>query len=176
MLTDITVSKNLNTEYKQKCESTSNHPPIDLNVKLLTTGSWPYTQMFTLQMPVVLESTLKHFSAFYNEKHNGRTLSWLYSVSKGEMTATYKKAKYQLVASTIQMTVLLQFNRVDKYTVKDLSKAVGCDCTLMQQVVATLIRNSLLLRDAEPEAPPDDRIPEPECLGEFRFFSPTVWT
>ena len=43
--------------------------------------------------------------------------------------ATYKKAKYQLVASTIQMTVLLQFNRVDKYTVKDLSKAVGCDCS-----------------------------------------------
>ena len=86
------------------------------------------------------------------------------------MTATYKKAKYQLVASTIQMTVLLQFNRVDKYTVKDLSKAVGCDCTLMQQVVATLIRNSLLLRDAEPEAPPDDRIPEPECLGEYLFF------
>ena len=37
----------------------------------------------------------------------------------------------------------------------------------MQQVVATLIRNSLILRDAEPEAPPDDRIPEPECLGEF---------
>ena len=63
MFTDITVSKNLNKEYKQKCESTSNHPPIDLNVKLLTTGSWPYTQMFTLQMPVVLESTLKHFSA-----------------------------------------------------------------------------------------------------------------
>ena len=31
-------------------------------------------------MPVVLESTLKHVSAFYNEKHNGRTLSWLNSV------------------------------------------------------------------------------------------------
>ena len=37
-------------------------------------GSWPYAQMFKL-MPVVLESTLKHVSAFYNEKHNGRTLS-----------------------------------------------------------------------------------------------------
>ena len=36
--------------------------------------------------------------------------------------------KYQLVASTIQMTVLLQYNRQDKFTVKELSKQVGCDC------------------------------------------------
>ena len=35
----------------------------------------------------------------------------------------------------------------------------------MQQVVATLLRNNLLVRDNEPDSPPDDRIPEPETLS-----------
>ena len=40
MFSDISISKSLNKEYKQSCESKNDHPPIDLNVKLLTTGSW----------------------------------------------------------------------------------------------------------------------------------------
>ena len=57
------------------------------------------------------------------------------------MTATYKKSEkqkkesadgsskrqYILVASTVQMTVLLCFNSKDKFTVKELSRNVGSD-------------------------------------------------
>ena len=57
------------------------------------------------------------------------------------MTATYKKTEkqkkesadgsskrqYILVASTVQMTVLLCFNSKDKFTVKELSRNVGSD-------------------------------------------------
>lgn len=39
----------------------------------------------------------------------------------------------------------------------------------MQQVVSTLTRNSLLVRDSEPEAIADDRLPEPDTIGN-RFF------
>ena len=35
----------------------------------------------------------------------------------------------------------------------------------MQQVVSTLTRNSLLVRDSEPEAIADDRLPEPDTIG-----------
>lgn len=42
----------------------------------------------------------------------------------------------------------------------------------MQQVVSTLTRNSLLVRDSEPEAIADDRLPEPDTIGNrFLFFT-----
>ena len=97
MFQDISISKNLNKEYKQKCDESGNHPPIDLryksigayilvqhifSVKLLTMGSWPYNQTFTMEIPKVFEETLNNFTTFYHEKHTGRTLTWLYSQSK----------------------------------------------------------------------------------------------
>ena len=62
------------------------------------------------------------------------------------MTGTYPKKSYILVASTIQMAVLLQFNYKDSFTIKELAKFIGTDCTLMQQVVSTLIKHNLLVR------------------------------
>ena len=67
-------------------------------------------------------------------------------IFKGEMTGTYPKKSYILVASTIQMAVLLQFNYKDSFTIKELAKFIGTDCTLMQQVVSTLIKHNLLVR------------------------------
>ena len=52
------------------------------SVKLLTMGSWPYNQTFTMEIPKVFEETLNNFTTFYHEKHTGRTLTWLYSQSK----------------------------------------------------------------------------------------------
>ena len=55
---------------------------IPFSVKLLTMGSWPYNQTFTMEIPKVFEETLNNFTTFYHEKHTGRTLTWLYSQSK----------------------------------------------------------------------------------------------
>jgi cullin 1 len=144
-------------------------------------GSWPFNQTFEMMIPPKFEETLNHFKIFYNEKHTGRTLTWLYSQSKGEMAANYRikpeKGKkgdnslaprqFLLVASTVQMTVLLFFNNKDKSTVKELSRAVGSDLALMQQVVSTLIRNNLLLRDGQSNSEPDDRLPEPDDIVKY---------
>ena len=54
----------------------------NFSVKLLTMGSWPYNQTFTMEIPKVFEETLNNFTTFYHEKHTGRTLTWLYSQSK----------------------------------------------------------------------------------------------
>ena len=55
---------------------------VHFSVKLLTMGSWPYNQTFTMEIPKVFEETLNNFTTFYHEKHTGRTLTWLYSQSK----------------------------------------------------------------------------------------------
>ena len=55
---------------------------VPFSVKLLTMGSWPYNQTFTMEIPKVFEETLNNFTTFYHEKHTGRTLTWLYSQSK----------------------------------------------------------------------------------------------
>ena len=45
----------------------------------------------------------------------------------GEYRLLGSKRQYILVASTVQMTVLLCFNSKDKFTVKELSRNVGSD-------------------------------------------------
>lgn len=70
------------------------------------------------------------------------------------------------------MAVLLLFNDKNAYTVKDLAKQVGTDMTLMQQVVSTLIRNSLLVRTnklsmqyLENPDEPNDELPDQDESG-----------
>ena len=71
--------------------------------------------------------------------------------------------KVKILTSTSVKTHLILISRV--FFKQELIYFLG----LMQQVVATLIRNSLLLRDDDPTAPPDDRIPEPDALSKLQL-------
>ena len=128
MFQDISISKNLNKEYKTKCDENSNHPPIDLrfriymvnmldkplfSVKLLTMGSWPYNQTFTMEIPKVFEETLNNFTTFYHEKHTGRTLTWLYSQSKVFPVITLVEIKCVFPMVVVSILPHAEFGLID---------------------------------------------------------------
>ena len=82
MFHDIALSKTLNEEFRKRLTDNGKEIPIDFSIKLLTMGSWPFTQSFPLTLPKEFDQALHHFQEFYNEKHHGRKLTWLYSQSK----------------------------------------------------------------------------------------------
>jgi cullin 1 len=47
----------------------------------------------TLALHLQLEPSLAAFEAFYNQKHNGRKLTWLFNQSRGELMSTYLKSR-----------------------------------------------------------------------------------
>ena len=61
---------------------------------VLSSGSWPFQQCITFNLPAELEKSYQRFTEFYSSQHNGRKLSWLWSLSKGEIVTYYTKNRY----------------------------------------------------------------------------------
>ncbi|XP_055346043.1 cullin-3-like isoform X2 [Paramacrobiotus metropolitanus] len=134
MFKDITLSKNINDEFKDYLGGTKKLP-VDLNMSVLTTGFWP---MQICQVDVVLpaaaQASFTEFKSFYLNKHNGRQLTLQPNLGMADLNATFYGPpiaddsqpstsssvvpassrggirKHILQVSTYQMCVLMLFN------------------------------------------------------------------
>lgn len=61
---------------------------------VLGSGAWPFQQMFTFEIPSELVKCIDRFTDFYSHRHNGRKLTWLLTMSKGELTTNCFQKKY----------------------------------------------------------------------------------
>lgn len=132
MFTDIGISKDLNEQFKahqQNQVASSRH--ADFSVMVLATGSWPMTApTMPFTVPHEVQVCTQHFENFYNAKHNGRKLTWLYNLSKAELKAHYcrsSKAGYTFQVSTYQMGILLGFNRALSMTYDEILGTTGLE-------------------------------------------------
>eukprot|EP00051_Salpingoeca_urceolata_P032720 m.17039 g.17039 ORF g.17039 m.17039 type:complete len:751 (-) comp5374_c0_seq1:205-2457(-) len=148
MFSDMSTSKDLNQKFKQHLESTSaeGRYPIDLSVLVLTSGSWPFTQGSEVTLPPVLTSSIDRFSYFYNSQHQGRKLTWLFNISRGELVTHFAKKQYTLQCHTSQIVVLLQFNDSLTYTFEELLANTGIKRESLQSLMEQLEKTKLLTR------------------------------
>ncbi|KAF2456085.1 cullin-1 [Lineolata rhizophorae] len=123
MFQDIQISKDLNSAFKQHLEQTfgpdyQRDPAyIDASYHILGTGFWPLTPPTTpFAPPQQIVKTYERFAMFYGNKHQGRKLTWLWQLCKGEVRANYlrtgpgKGMAPIFQVSTYQMAILLLFN------------------------------------------------------------------
>lgn len=61
---------------------------VDMSIMVLSSGSWPFSSGASFQLPVELTPCVQRFTAFYNQKHSGRKLSWIYAQSKGDIKSS----------------------------------------------------------------------------------------
>lgn len=148
MLQDATISKDLIPQFKEHMQTTATDPPlqIDFSVQVLSSGLWPFPhQKYEFTLPASLERCISMFTSFYSTKHAGRKLTWLYSMSKGELLANCFQKKYYLQASTLQMGVLLLFNSTNsKLSLQHLQMGTNMRIDMVQQVVQALVKQEIL--------------------------------
>ena len=65
------------------------------------------------------------FSDFYLAKHNGRKLTWQTNMGTADLRASLGGKTRELVVTTQQMLLLLQFNQKDSWTFSELQEATG---------------------------------------------------
>ncbi|CAL8109556.1 unnamed protein product [Orchesella dallaii] len=145
MYQDIGLSKDLNDEFKNYLREKQDTLPLDFQIQVLSSGSWPFTQCVEFALPSELEHSVNKFNEFYNTKHSGRKLSWLYNRSKGDIVTNCFKNRYIFQASTFQMAVLLMFNSNDSYRVGELAEATKLKMDILVQVLQILFKARLLV-------------------------------
>lgn len=149
MFLDVGVSKDLNETFKKYIDNSEQPLNLDFYIMVLSSGSWPFQQCLPLTLPPELEKSYQRFTDFYSTQHNGRKLSWLYSLSKGEMITNCFKNRYTLQASTLQIAILLLFNDKTEYLVKDIAELTQIKMDTLVQVMAVLFKTKLLVTDEE---------------------------
>lgn len=136
---------------------------IDLNVQVLTTGSWPHTQQGAqCRLPEELERCCETFNNFYLGIHTGRRLTWQFGLGTAEVKATFDGGakRHELVMNTYQMCIVLLFNGAERLTAMEIGEATnieGGDLTRTLQSL-TLVKGKNVLKkepDTKEVAPTD---------------------
>lgn len=130
MFQDIQVSKDLNSAYKdwydKVMEDSSSKREVDATYQILGTSFWPLNAPTTpFTPPTEVNKAIEAFKRFYDGKHTGRKLTWLWQLCKGEVRANYVKqgkVPYTFMVSTYQMAVLLLFNEQETLDYADIKE------------------------------------------------------
>jgi cullin 1 len=163
MFQDMQISKDLNTNYRDwlndNLDPEDLKSAVDASYHILGTGFWPLNPPTTpFTPPQLLVQTYERFGRFYNHKHQGRKLTWLWQLCKGEMKANYikvvgTKVSPTLQVSTYQMAILLLFNDNDTVTYDDIVDGTGLNKETLDPSISVFIKAKLFLTEPEGAKP-----------------------
>ncbi|KAI8334356.1 Cullin [Chlamydoabsidia padenii] len=149
MVTDMSLSKELNDAFKDDPQTETTGNNADFNVLVLGAGSWPLNPPTTnFNIPDDIVKMYDIFQKFYHKKHAGRKLNWLFQLSKAELKTNYLKASkagYTLQVSAYQMSILLQYNNNTTYTYQELHQNTALSPDAMNPALGILIKARVLL-------------------------------
>ncbi|KAG1678291.1 hypothetical protein FOA52_013912 [Chlamydomonas sp. UWO 241] len=132
MFTDIKTSRDMMLEYGARSAEAgtsaaaagdSSGGAVDLQVQVLTTGSWPTQSACKCQLPRELERCCEEFRTFYLGTHSGRRLTWQTNMGTADLRVDFGAKRHELNVSTYQMCILLLFNDADALTYKEIAEA-----------------------------------------------------
>ncbi|TGZ77072.1 Cullin-domain-containing protein [Ascodesmis nigricans] len=149
MFQDMQISKDLNDNYKQWLSEKSIKTSVDFSCQVLGTSFWPLNPPNTaFNAPEVINNAISTFVDFYNDKHSGRKLSWLWHLSKGDLKANYcrgAKVPYTFQVSTFQMGVLLLFNDQTSISYESIESSVGLGRDYLDAALGAFVKQRVLL-------------------------------
>lgn len=149
MFQDMQISKDLNKDFAEHLSSVGSPSGVDSTFSILGTGFWPLTPPSThFQPPAEIAAEIERFARFYKHKHDGRKLTWLWHLCKGEMKTGYcksSKTPYTLQVSIYQMAILLLFNEKDAYAYEDMLSATQLSGEVLDQALAVILKAKVLL-------------------------------
>src|SRR5277367_3185628 len=145
---DMSLSKDLTDQFKERMQQ--NHDDMDINFSIMVLGTnfWPLNAPNNdFVIPAEVLPTYDRFQKYYQIKHSGRKLTWLWNYSKNELRTNYLNQKYILLTSSYQMAVLLQYNNNDTLSLDELISATGITKDLLVQMLGVLVKAKVLINE-----------------------------
>ena len=157
MFQDMQTSRDLTSAFDdwkpQTLDEADRKGVIDSYYNILGTGFWPLQPATTpFAPPIEIQRTYERFQTFYNSKHQGRKLTWLWHLCKGEVRANYikmNKVPYTFQVSTYQMAILLMFNNGDVVSYDEIAEATKCNKETLDPSIAIMVKAKIFLPQPE---------------------------
>ncbi|KAI0338954.1 Cullin-domain-containing protein [Trametopsis cervina] len=148
MFTDMSLSKDLTDQFKERMQQNHDDMDISFSIMVLGTNFWPLNPpAHEFIIPSDILPVYERFTKYYQQKHSGRKLTWLWNYSKNELRTSYLNQKYIFVTSAYQMAVLTQYNDNDTLSLDELMTATSISKEILKQVLASLVKAKVLLND-----------------------------
>ena len=145
---DMSLSKDLTDQFKDRMQQNHDDMDISFSIMVLGTNFWPLNPPnHEFVIPTEILPTYDRFQKYYQIKHSGRKLTWLWNYSKNELRTNYLNQKYILMTSSFQMAVLLQYNNNDTLSLAELVTATSIPKELLTQVLALLVKAKILINE-----------------------------
>ncbi|KAH8801208.1 Cullin [Flagelloscypha sp. PMI_526] len=146
MFNDVSASKALTYSFKERMEQNPGNMDITFSIMVLGTNSWPpCSPKHDYIIPQEILPTYDRFLEYYQLKHSGRKLTWLWNYSKNELHTNYLSQKYMLMTTSYQMSILLQYNQNNTLSLDELVSATSIPKHVLTQVVALLTTAKVLV-------------------------------
>lgn len=147
MFTDMGLSKELNDQFKESNNNQGKTSGMDFYALVLANGFWPLTAPTSdFSIPTELLPTYTGFERFYQNKHSGRKLTWLWQLAKTDVSTSYLSQKHIFTTSVYQAAILLQYNSADSVTYKDLQSSTGLNEASLKGALGALVKAKVLLK------------------------------
>lgn len=156
MFTDMSLSKDLTEQFKERMQQ--NHDDMDINFSIMVLGTnfWPLNApAHDFIIPSDILPVYDRFTKYYQQKHSGRKLTWLWNYSKNELRTNYLNQKYIFMTSTYQMAVLVQYNQNDTLSFEELKAATSISDDLLKQVLGSLVKAKVLIESDQYDLNPN---------------------
>lgn len=148
IMSDMSLSKDLTDSFKSRMEQNHDDMDISFSIMVLGTNFWPLNPpAHEFMIPAEILPTYDRFQKYYQMKHSGRKLTWLWNYSKNELRTNYLNQKYILMTSSFQMAVLLLYNNNDTLSLSELVQATSIPKELLSQVLALLVKAKVLINE-----------------------------
>ncbi|KAI0120405.1 Cullin-domain-containing protein [Hypoxylon sp. NC0597] len=158
MFQDMQISKDLNTGFREHTKGLQlEKQPLDSTYSILGTSFWPLTPPnTTFNPPAEIQTDIDRFTLFYKNKHEGRKLTWLWQLCKGELKTGYcksSKTPFTFQVSVYQMAILLMFNTQDVHSYDDIASVTQLSSEVLDAALGILLKAKVLLMKPDGDKP-----------------------
>ncbi|CAD5227534.1 unnamed protein product [Bursaphelenchus okinawaensis] len=148
MITDATLSKEISDQFKKNCIENGTKT-VDMGIMILASGVWPFNKPMTFELPPSLNESIDTFSKFYAQRHNGRRLTYLLQMCRGEVMSYTLPKRYTFITTVAQISVLMQFNNKLSYKVSELLKNLNMTSDSLVPALQSCIKGELFTLSGE---------------------------
>jgi len=110
MFKDIELGREEMSSYSSLLAERGEDPAVQLDVKVLQGAAWPTYPEIPVLIPMEIKTAIDKFEQHYKAKHSGRKLEWKHALAHCQLKASFPKGQKEVVVSSFQAIVLLQFN------------------------------------------------------------------